>query len=437
MSTLVWLRLDLRLADNPALDAAVARREPVIPVFVYAPEEEEPWAPGGASRWWLHRSLAAFERSLVEAGSKLIIRRGPAVEALSALAKETGASAVYFNRRYEPHELARERRVGGESFPGNLLFEPGAVLKSDGTPFRVFTAFWNACRRAPAPVEPAGAPRRIPAPARWPKSLNLHDLALEPRIDRTAGLRETWRPGERGALERLHTFLDGPARTYTTDHDRPGREGTSRLSPHLHFGEISPRQVWHAAYERRPGPGVEAFVRQLIWREFAHHLLFHFPQTPLEPLRPEFRAFPWRRDERKWEAWTRGSTGYPLVDAGMRQLWQTGWMHNRVRLVAASFLVKHLLIPWQDGAKWFWDTLVDADLANNTLNWQWVAGCGADAAPFFRVFNPAAQARKFDPDGAYVRRWAPGPPPAPVVNHEQAREEAREAWAAIRRKRSS
>jgi deoxyribodipyrimidine photo-lyase len=437
MSTLVWLRLDLRLADNPALDAAVARGEPVIPLFVYAPDEEGLWAPGGASRWWLHQSLKAFERSLAATGSKLIIRRGPVAETLSAVAAETGASAVYFNRCCEPHEIARERRLRGTSFPGNLLFEPDAVLKSDGAPFRVFTAFWNACRRAPAPTEPLGAPKRIPAPGRWPQSLALDDLLLEPHVDWAAGLRQTWRPGEQGALERLRKFLAGPVNKYAADHDRPDREGTSRLSPHLHFGEISPRQVWHAVYERRAGPDAEAFVRQLIWREFAHHLLFHFPHTPLEPLRPEFRAVPWRRDERKWKAWTRGSTGYPLVDAGMRQLWRTGWMHNRVRLVAASFLVKHLLIPWQEGAKWFWDTLVDADLANNTLNWQWVAGCGADAAPFFRVFNPAAQARKFDPEGAYVRRWAPGPSAPPIVNHEQARGEALEAWAAIRRKRSS
>jgi deoxyribodipyrimidine photo-lyase len=327
-----------------------------------------------------------------------------------------------------------------ESHPGNLLFEPGAVLKADGTPFRIFTAFWNACQRAPGPAAPIRAPKRIPAPARWPKSLALSALQLEPEIDWAAGMREAWQPGERGALERMREFLHAPVTTYGTDRDRPDRDGTSRLSPHLHFGEISPRQVWHAAYDRiardRAGSrvGVEAFVRQLGWREFAHHLLFHFPQTPLEPMHPEFRAFPWRRDERKWKAWTRGQTGYPLVDAGMRQLWRTGWMHNRVRMVAASFLVKHLLIPWQEGARWFWDTLVDADLANNTLGWQWVAGCGADAAPFFRVFNPAAQARKFDPDGVYVRRWAPRSSPPPIVNHERAREEALAAWASIRRK---
>jgi deoxyribodipyrimidine photo-lyase len=445
MSALVWFRLDLRLADNPALDAAVSTGGPVIPVFVYAPEEEGQWRPGAASRWWLHQSLAALEGSLAAAGSRLVIRRGPAADALAALAMETGARAVYCGRRYESHEIVRERRVVKamrvESFPGNLLFEPGTISKSDGTPFRIFTAFWNACRRAPGPEAPLRAPERIPAPARWPWSLELGDLALTPQDDRVAGLEEAWRPGERHALDRMHEFFEHKVRNYATDRDRPDRDGASRLSPHLHFGEIGVRQVWHAAYEcaardRGMRAGVEAFVRQLVWREFAHHLLFHFPHTPLEPLRPEFRAFPWRADERKWKAWTSGGTGYPLVDAGMRQLWRTGWMHNRVRLVAASFLVKHLLIPWQSGAKWFWDTLVDADLANNTLNWQWVAGCGAGAAPFFRVFNPAVQAKKFDPDGAYVRRWAPGPWPPPVVEHGRAREEALGAWEAIRPKRS-
>jgi deoxyribodipyrimidine photo-lyase len=445
VSVLAWFRLDLRLADNPALDAAVAGGAPVIPVFVYAPEEEGEWAPGAASRWWLHRSLGALERSLADRGSRLIIRRGPAAEALAAVAEETGASTVYFNRRYEPYEMERERRVAQalrvESFPGDLLFAPGAISKSDGTPFRIFTAFWNACRRAPGPRVPLRAPNRIPAPARWPRSLAPGEPELAPQVDRAAGFEEAWRPGERHALDRMHEFFEHAVRDYAADRDRPDRDGTSRLSPHLHFGEISARQVWHAAYEcaardRGMRAGVEAFVRQLVWREFAHHLLFHFPHTPLEPLRPEFREFPWRADERKWNAWTQGGTGYPLVDAGMRQLWRTGWMHNRVRLVAASFLVKHLLIPWQRGAKWFWDTLVDADLANNTLNWQWVAGCGADAAPFFRVFNPAAQAKKFDPEGAYVERWAPGPWPPPIVGHERAREEALEAWAAIRRKRS-
>jgi deoxyribodipyrimidine photo-lyase len=411
---LVWFRKDLRLADNPALRHALETHRAVIPVFVWAPEEEAPWAPGAASRWWLHQSLRSLEQELARRGSRLVVRRGPTANELQKLAEESGADAVFWNRRYEPAVTARDgelqQRLGAsglaaESFPGNLLFEPWTIRNHADKPFRVFTAFWHACLAAPAPSQPLAAPARIPPPKNWPASLAVSALGLEPAIDWAGGLREAWRPGEAGAAAQLDVFLAGALADYSAGRDRPGRRGTSRLSPHLHFGEIGSRQVWHAA--RRMGDSAAPYLRQIVWREFAHHLLFHFPDTPRQPLRPEFRDFPWRFDAAKLRAWTTGRTGYPLVDAGMRELWHTGWMHNRVRMVTASFLVKHLLVPWQEGAAWFWDTLVDADLADNTLGWQWTSGCGADAAPWFRIFNPVLQGEKFDPEGAYVRRWVP------------------------------
>jgi len=430
----MWFRLDLRLADNDALDRALAEHAAVVPVFIWSPEEEGAWPPGAASRWWLNQSLAQLQAELERRGSRLIIRRGPAEEELRTLAADCGATAVFWNRRYEPAVIARdralkehlpERGIEAESCPGNLLFEPWTIHNLSGKPFQVFTAFGRRCVRMAAPPQPKPAPAQIPAAALWPRSLAICDLGLEPKIDWAAGLRETWQPGEAGATARLAAFLDGAVGNYGAGRDRPDLTGTSRLSPHLHFGEISARQIWHAAQRIHDS---EPYLRQILWREFAHHLLFHFPGTPNEPLRPEFRAFPWRVDAKMLKAWTQGRTGYPLVDAGMRELWHTGWIHNRVRMVVASFLVKHLLIPWQEGAAWFWDTLVDADLANNTMGWQWTAGCGADAAPYFRIFNPTLQAEKFDPAGAYVRRWVPElgstKYPLPIVNHEAARERA-------------
>lgn len=476
-SVLVWFRLDLRLAGNPALEKAIARKCAVIPIFIWAPEEEAPWSPGAASRWWLHQSLQQLQTTLASRGSKLIVRRGPTAETLLALAAESGAQSVFWNRRYEPAAIARERdlerrlherHVITESCPGNLLFEPGTILNADGKPFQVFSAFWRACLAMPGPSKPKRAPARLQAPAKWPASLPISDLALEPEVDWAGGLRETWRPGEQAASRQLKAFLSSGIESYSTDRDRPDLRGTSRLSPHLHFGEISARQVWqevHRGITQRAGAdrrAAEAYLREIAWREFSYHLLVHFPLTPEKPLRPQFRAFPWRTDVKGLEAWRRGKTGYPLVDAGMRELWHTGWMHNRVRMVAASFLVKHLMIPWQQGAAWFWDTLVDADLANNTMGWQWTAGCGADAAPYFRIFNPVIQGARFDPDGAYVRRWVPelaslpnrwihkpwkAPAsvlskigvelgkdyPRPIIEHDLARERALAAVARTRR----
>ncbi len=449
-ATLVWFRQDLRLADNPALAAAVAREGPVIPVYIWAPDEEGDWPPGAASKWWLARSLAALGEDLKRRGSRLIVRRGPSARALLELARETGADAVVWNRRYEPAAVERDRQAAYElrsagiaptSFQGSLLFDPAALRNRAGQPFRVFTPFWRACL-AEQPSPPSeDAPTRLAPPPRWPASLALPDLDLEPKVDWAAGLRATWQPGEAGAARRLEQFLAAGLPGYAAARDLPATPGTSRLSPHLHFGEISPGQVWRAALEHMPeAPAAcEAFLRQLVWREFAYHMLCHFPSTPERALRPEFDAFPWRADPAALRAWQRGRTGYPLVDAGMRELWHTGWMHNRVRMVAASFLAKHLLIDWREGARWFWDTLVDADLANNTFGWQWVAGSGADAAPYFRIFNPEAQARKFDPAGEYVHRWAPAPdsagaPTSPIVEHGYARRRALAAYERIRRR---
>jgi deoxyribodipyrimidine photo-lyase len=481
----VWFRQDLRLADNPALDAA-CRRGPIVPVFIWAPtrEEEGDWPPGGASRWWLHHALKSLDESLRRIGSSLIIRRGPSLEALWQLVRETGARAVVWNRRYEPAAIERDKivkaalRLDGievESFNASLLWEPWEVLKKDGTPFKVFTPFWRNAMEMPEPAAPLPAPGFI-VPSQLPGSEPLDSLELLPKIPWDTGLRQTWNPSETSAHLRLAHFLDAAVKTYGPDRDRPDLDGTSTMSPHLHHGTISPRQIWHTTVPvirqmersdpatKEPRDSAWHFLREVGWREFGYHLLYHFPHTPTQPLNERFKAFPWADGPAamaQLHAWQRGRTGYPLIDAGMRQLWHTGWMHNRVRMVVGSFLVKDLLLSWSHGAAWFWDTLVDADLASNTLGWQWVGGCGADAAPYFRVFNPMGQGEKFDPSGAYVRRWVPelanlsdkwihrpweAPPmelaaagvelgvtyPKPLVDHGQARDRALEAFSRIK-----
>ena len=424
-TSIVWFRQDLRLGDNPALTAAIARGRPIFPVFIASLQDEGEWQPGAASRWWLHGSLAQLDLSLRQLGSRLILRQGPLLNSLRKLVLETNASAVFWNRGYEPNPFSEGMKLKtalehagleAESFSGCLLYEPAAIQTGDGRPFKVFTAFWKAClARGIQPPPPLKLPaKKLLNPASWPESLPLEALCLEPKPDWAGGLRQAWSPGERGAIQRLNGFLEQGLPVYAEARNLPGQAGTSRLSPHLHFGEISPRTIYHAVMARlSTGPesdsrrAMEAFLRQLGWREFACHLLWHFPATSAEPLRSEFARFPWRMSKQELAAWQRGRTGYPLVDAGMRELWTTGWMHNRVRMVVASFLTKDLLLPWQEGARWFWDTLVDADLANNTFGWQWVAGCGADAAPYFRIFNPVTQSEKFDPSGDYIRRWLP------------------------------
>jgi deoxyribodipyrimidine photo-lyase len=438
VTTLVWFRSDLRLADNPALTAAAARGA-VIPVFVWAPEEEGSWAPGAASRWWLHHSLVALEHALGQHRLQLVIRRGPTGAALAGLMAETGAEAVFWNRRYEPAAIARDGALkrslpGGQSFNGSLLHEPWTVTTGAGTPYRVFTPFWRTLQSMGPPHAPLPTPR-LPHPQFHPRSLRPDDLGLLPDVPWDDGLAACWTPGEAGAAEALDTFCRRAAR-YADDRDLPARP-SSRLSPHLHHGEVSPRQAWHAV-AAAAGAAAEPYLRQLAWREFAHHLLYHHPASAEHPLSPGFERMPWRDDPAALTAWEEGRTGYPLVDAGMRQLWQTGWMHNRVRMVTASFLTKHLLIDWREGARWFWDTLVDADLANNTLGWQWVAGSGADAAPYHRIFSPERQADRYDADGRYRSRWLDGHRPVPpIVDHSDARERALGAYEAVRSDASS
>ncbi|MDD5217582.1 MAG: deoxyribodipyrimidine photo-lyase [Candidatus Omnitrophica bacterium] len=409
---IVWFRQDLRLEDNSALRAAIHNQMAVIPLYLWTPEEEGHWPLGAAGRWWLHQSLQALDQELRQYGSKLILRCGESSGAIIQVAKEAGAARIYWNRRYEPAARARDDRVRSilssrgfavETFDASLLFDPGIMKNKQGTPYKVFTAYWVRCLSDALPGTPRPRPKWIPAPRRWPPSLSLAHLKLEPEFDWTKKIRATWRPGAEGARRALRKFLGKALSAYAKDRDFPAHAGTSRLSPHLHFGEISPRSVWHAVRQKRLY--TQPFLRQLGWREFSYYLMYHFPQTPQEPFRPAYGRFPWKIKPAQFKAWRKGQTGYPIVDAGMRELWAMGWMHNRVRLIVASFLVKHLLIPWQEGAKWFWDTLVDADLANNSLGWQWVAGCGADAAPYFRIFNPVLQGEKFDPEGDYVRRW--------------------------------
>jgi deoxyribodipyrimidine photo-lyase len=464
-ASLVWLRNDLRLADNPALIAGLGSGRPVVPVYVLDEETDGIRSAGAASRWWLHHSLHALDASLRALGSRLVLRRGPAERVIEDLAADCDASAIYWNRAYDQGARERDARlkrafnrrgVVAEGLKGNLLFEPWEVLTTNASSFRMFSAFWRACRGLPSPTAPLPAPRTLPAPPQWPSSDRVADWRLLPSApDWSGGLAATWTPGEAAAALRLMAFLDDALARYRLERDLPAVDATSRLSPHLAFGEISARQVWRAATTRGHSAATEKFLTELGWREFAYHLLFHHGNLAERNFRPEFDAFPWREGDGALEAWRRGRTGYPIVDAGLRELWATGWMHNRLRMIVASFLTKDLMIDWRAGERWFWDTLVDADAANNATGWQWVAGCGADAAPYFRIFNPVLQGEKFDPTGDYVRRWVPElaslpaeiihqpwtadtplPPeiyPARIVDHDIARERALVAFRSLKR----
>ena len=423
--SIVWLRNDLRLADNPAIDAAAASGAP--PLFIYILDDSlAPRARGGASRWWLHHSLAALAAGLEKIGGRLDVLRGDPAHLIPDLAKSFAAEHVFWTRRYDAAGIETDTRiksklagigVAAASFNGQLLYEPWTVKTKSDDPFRVFTPFWRACRALPQPDEPLRAPGKLKA-VTWsgkaPARIAIEALDLLPtEPDWAGGLRDEWTPGEAGARLRLKDFLDEALPHYIEGRDRPDRMSTSRLSPHLAFGEISPRQIWHAAHHAAEASSaaarnVDKFLAEVGWREFCYQLLFHNPALAEKNFQPRFDDFPWgARVDDDLKAWQRGLTGYPIVDAGMRELWRTGYMHNRVRMIAASFLIKHLLIDWREGERWFWDTLVDADPANNAANWQWVAGSGADAAPYFRIFNPILQGEKFDPDGAYVRRFVP------------------------------
>ncbi|MCB1097831.1 MAG: deoxyribodipyrimidine photo-lyase [Verrucomicrobiae bacterium] len=421
--TIVWFRQDLRIHDNAALAFAIERGESVLPVYVWAPDEEGNWAPGGASRWWLHHALRDLDDQLGQLGSRLVIRcasgKNGTEQVLHQLCRETGADHVLWNRRYEPVAIERDtmlkaalrsQGLHARNFNSSLLFETTQVRNKSGKPFQVFTPFWKHCTAlevaSPVRIYTHGLRR----PKKWPASDSIADLALLPSIGWDAGFYDFWgTPTRNDVMNRLEGFIRDGASSYPEARDIPATDGTTRLAPALHFGQIGPREAWQAfAGARNHSPAFDSgIMRQLVWREFAHHLLFHFQETPLKPLRSDFEVFPWDADERYLKAWQRGETGYPIVDAGMRQLWQTGWMHNRVRMIVGSLLVKHLLQHWLEGARWFWDTLVDADLANNTMGWQWIGGCGADAAPYFRIFNPITQGEKFDPDGSYVKKYVP------------------------------
>lgn len=478
-TTIVWYSRDLRTDDHPAL-AAAAPRGAVVPVFVFDPSEGGRWSPGGASRWWLHHSVRALAASLDKLGSPLVIRRGNPAGELASVAKAVGADTVMFTESIEPYAQRTDDAVEHtlskaglevERFPPNLIWPVGSVLTKKGEPSQVFTPFWRAGLAGGTPEKPVPAPRKLAAPASAPKSagsLALDDLGLLPAIDWTGGMHARWTPGEAGASTLLKDFVGDRLEHYHADRDRLDIPGWSALSPHIHFGEISVRRLWHAIADT-PGweqeEGRETYLREVGWREFAQHLLNHFPHTTDQPLREHFNRFPWSNNTAHLRAWQRGMTGYPVVDAAMRNLWAEGWMPNRARMIVASFLCKHLLIPWQRGAEWFWDTLVDADLGSNTLGWQWTAGCGADAAPYFRIFNPISQGEKFDPQGDYVRRWVPelarlrapsihkpweaspielaaagvvlggrgGTYPLPIVDHAAARARAMAAFDRIKR----
>ncbi len=474
---IVWFRNDLRLADNAALRAACSTGDSVICAFILDEEEAGAWLRGGASRWWLHESLASLARSLKDKGSRLVLRRGTSTQELAVLAEQTSATTIHCTRRYEPWAIQQEqdckaalekRGIALKRYGGALLVEPENIATKSGEPYKVYTPFWRALSQNYDASRPDLPPRDIPAPSRWPRSEALGDWNLQPtKPDWAKAFPDHWRPGEAGAHDRFAMFLDQAANGYTADRNRPDLVGTSRLSPHLAHGEISPRLIWYRVKslmgERTSrSDGLQTFLKELVWREFSYHLLFHFPHFPDMPFREEFADFPWRDDAKALKDWQLGLTGYPIVDAGMRELWTTGWMHNRVRMIVASFLIKDLLIPWQAGERWFWDTLVDADLASNAAGWQWVAGSGADAAPYFRIFNPITQGEKFDPHGTYVRRWVPeigklpnalvhrpfeadehtlseagirlgDTYPAPIVDHATARKEALKAYEGIKR----
>jgi len=405
----------LRLCDNPALTQG--NGSPVLPLFIW--DEEDPYNPGGASQWWLYKSLASLRNSLKTHGLNLILRRGNPLQVLREIIEGHNVTGVYWNRCYDPYCVKRDAkikeffkgRVECRSFNASLLVEPWDLKTQAGTPYRVFTPYWEALKAMGTFPDPLPLPTDLKGLQTPVVSDDLDNWGLRPvSPDWSHGLEEAWAPGEEGGRECLSSFIGYSLKAYLQNRDFPEKEGSSKLSPYLHWGEISPRQIWRAVlntFSSHCNESPWAFLREIGWREFAYYLLYHFPYLPEKPLQEKFTRFPWSQNRQALHTWQKGMTGYPIVDAGMRQLWQTGWMHNRVRMIAASFLVKDLLISWEEGAKWFFDTLVDADIASNSVNWQWVSGCGVDAAPYFRIFNPVLQGEKFDPEGVYVKRWLP------------------------------
>lgn len=412
MTTIIWFQRDLRIQDNPALKYASQLQLPILPVYIFDPEEDRNWSMGSSSRWWLHYSLQALQKKLKALGLDVFFFQGTTLHVLQKIIDKIDVKHIVWNHCYEPGALIREKKLIklafaknciAKGFHANLLFIPGQITTKQGNSYQVFTPFWRSCLKQEI-GKPEGKILKKLQLASYSKPLSLHTLDLLSHIPWAKDFPVLWQPGEDNALKKWKHFLKNKVHQYGQRRNFPAEMGTSMLSPHLHFGEISVKRIFNDLLKNTY---TEVFLREIGWREFAYHLLIAFPRTPSKPLRVEFTHFPWKKNAKWLKAWQKGMTGIPIVDAGMRQLWQLGWMHNRVRMIVASFLVKDLNIPWQEGAKWFWDTLVDADLANNTLGWQWCAGCGADAAPYFRIFNPFVQSKTFDPKAEYIRQFVP------------------------------
>lgn len=470
---IIWFRQDLRLADNHALQKAIETNKPLLPLFILEDDNHfNKRVLGKASLWWLHHSLCALQNDLPD----LCLRKGNVIQILSQVIKETGAQYLFYNKPYGAHDTYEEDQLKLEfknsdlriiSCRGNLLNDPQDIYNQSERPYQIFTPYWHECLRKISPRLPVPRPNKIDTFKIESEQLNSWKLTPH-NPDWAAKFTDYWQPGEQGAQQQLSKFINHSLCNYHILRDYPAKQGTSRLSPHIHWGEISITQLWHAIHTARMSMdisdnAIEAFSSEIGWREFSYYVAYHFPEISDQPLRQQFQNFPWLMNEAHLKAWQKGLTGYPIVDAGMRELWATGWMHNRVRMIVASFLVKHLLIAWQEGERWFWDTLVDADMANNAVNWQWVAGCGIDAAPYFRIFNPVLQGEKFDSQGIYVRKWVPelsGMPdsfihkpwlapqsilyeskvslgtnyPYPIVDHKSARLRALEAYENFKNK---
>ncbi len=421
--SIVWFRQDLRVKDNPALREALETGMPIIPIYIWNPREKPREKIGKASRWWLHHSLTRLDKKISTYGSRLILRSGNPRVTLQKLVRATGAKVIYWNRSYEQETIRllsqiqkclEAENIQVKTYNSQILFEPSCFLNKKHTPYKIFTPFWKECQNRTLRFTSNTVLAKWPTPSLWPVTEDLKDWKLLSSEVYDSALQSAWNPGEQGAHKLLKIFLNGNLASYEFGRNHPSSSVTSRLSPHLHFGEISPSYIWNcmrrktnAFSNKNSDQGALSFLRQIAWREFAYHLLFHFPHLKSQPMKHDFLHFPWEKNPLGLQAWQQGKTGYPLVDAGMRELISNGWIHNRIRLVVASFLVKDLLLPWQVGANWFGENLVDADQANNTLGWQWITGCGPDPSPYFRIFNPVAQSMRFDPEGYYIRRWIP------------------------------